>query len=127
MLMPFLIGILPLIGLGVLADHGAELIFVGFSIVLAGLSMCWGYRTHGRLLVFLTFACSAALIATGYFVVSDLHHIPFVVLGAFGISLSHFINRKLCLSCAVCNAHEQELVAVTEASAKKSSCCSHCS
>ena len=104
-LMPLVIGILPLIGLGFLADHTAERIFVGFSICLAVMSLCWGFRTHGRAHLFWILIASASLIGTGLFIVSEQQHVYFVVAGAVGIAITHLMNRRLCRSCTHCEVH----------------------
>ena len=106
-LMPFVIGVLPLLGLGFLADHKAEAIFVSFSVLLALASLCWGYRSHGKSHLFAILFLSASLIATGLFVVTDKEHMYFVVAGAVGITISHVLNRKLCQSCADCSSREK--------------------
>ena len=102
MLMPLVIGVLPLLGLGFLADHTAEAVFVSFSVLLALTSLCWGYRSHGKKYLFAILALSAALIATGIWIVAEDHHTLFVVLGACGITLSHILNKRLCASCSTC-------------------------
>ena len=107
-LMPFVIGILPVLGLGFLADHEVEIAFVSFSILLALTSLVWGFRTHGKGHLFVLLFLSALLIASGLFLVSESHHIYFVVAGALGISVSHALNLKLCKSCKECESREEE-------------------
>ncbi len=105
LLMPFVLGVLPLLGLGFLADHTAELVFVCISVALALASLCWGYRTHGNVNVFVILFLSAALIATGLLVVHEEHHLYFVVSGALGITASHLLNHRLCKTCTSCASH----------------------
>ena len=44
--LPFVITILPLLGLGFLSSEKFELGMIVFSIGLASFSLCWGHRIH---------------------------------------------------------------------------------
>jgi len=103
--MPFVVGILPLMGLGFLADHTTEAIFIVLSICLAMLSLCWGLKTHKNYKAFIVFLFSAFLIGSGIFLVSETFHLMFIVMGAIGIATSHLLNIKLCRSCTSCSKH----------------------
>lgn len=61
-LFPLLIGVLPLIGLGFLAQDGVETGFLAASIVLALGSFSWGFRQHRRRYIFLFLIGGLALI-----------------------------------------------------------------
>lgn len=106
MLMPIVVGVLPLIGLSFLADHDIELVFVSLSVLLALLSLCFGYRTHGNARLFTLLAVSAALIVAGFLMIDSAHHIFLLSGGAFGIAVTHLLNRHLCKSCSSCCEHE---------------------
>jgi hypothetical protein len=101
LLLPFVLGILPLVGLSFLAHSTAEKIFVGLSIALAIFSICWGHKKHGKTDLFIILALSLAAIITGFFLFEEGEHI-LLFLGACGIATCHIINRKLCASCKTC-------------------------
>lgn len=103
--MPLLVGLLPLIGLGLLAEEGAEWTLVGFSIALGLFSLLPGYfRKHRRSNALIVFTAGVALILTGRIFCEENSglELPAVVAGALFIAAAHLINRKLCRSCPLC-------------------------
>lgn len=106
--LPFLVSVLPLIGLGFLVDHTVEVIFVAFSILLATTSICLGFRYHGRLRAAAVLIFSVGCLATAFIIIEHGQHMPLLVAGALGIAASHLINHKLCKSCVDCCDHESQ-------------------
>lgn len=103
--LPFLISLLPLIGLSFLLSETTERVFIGISIVLAVISLLPAYfREHGKLRsIFLAAAGIGLIILTHLLFEEDLTvKIIFLLTGAILISAAHFLNRRLCRACEVC-------------------------
>lgn len=104
--MPLLVGLLPLIGLGFLAEEHTELALVGLSIGVGSLSLIPSYaRKHRRWRPLLLFAFGASLIIAVKLLAEEGSRLeaPAMALGALLIALAHMINRRLCRSCAACH------------------------
>jgi hypothetical protein len=102
-LFPLLIGVLPLIGLGFLAQEGVEMVFVATSIVLALGSFSWGFRQHRRLYIFWFLIGGLTLIFVGRIWVEENAEIAFVVSGTLLLAAGHLLNRRLCQLCVACD------------------------
>jgi hypothetical protein len=100
---PFLVTVLPLAGLGVLLGGPLEILFIVASVVLATVSLCWGFRRHRRWRVFVVLGAALTMIAVGRFLASEVYELVFVFVGAMGLTGGHLLNRYLCLSCVVCD------------------------
>ncbi|HEY3169267.1 MAG TPA: MerC domain-containing protein [Candidatus Binatia bacterium] len=105
--LPLLVGILPLLGLGFLLGDGIEKVFLASSTVLAVSSFSWGFRYHRRFYVFVFLASAAALIIAGRLCVDERYELPFVVSGSLILTAGHFLNRRLCRLCAECGENRQ--------------------
>lgn len=105
--LPFLVSLLPLVGLSFLLDEATERVFIGISVVLAVLSLLPAYfREHGKLRSIFLAAAGIGLIALTHFLLEEnlTVKIIFLLTGAILISAAHIINRRLCRACAVCAA-----------------------
>jgi hypothetical protein len=101
-LMPVVFGVLPLIGLGVLADERAEWLLVGVAIVIGAASLLPSYfRHHGRATPLLVFAAGLTLVSVGKTLSEEdaMLETLFVVPGALAVALAHFVNRRFCRAC----------------------------
>ena len=97
-LLPLIFGILPALGLGFLAGHAFEQVFVSFAIVLASISLMFGLRRHGSYRAFLFLVPGILLLVVG--VLSGVDHAnpwhaTVVSIGGTLIALSHLINLRL--------------------------------
>ncbi|SEM17070.1 MerC mercury resistance protein [Luteibacter sp. UNCMF331Sha3.1] len=96
--LPFVIALLPLIGLSFLADHRFEAGFVGFACVLASFAVVSGYRRHRRRLPLMLAAPGLLLLILG---VTFLHggsllaHSILVTCGGFLVAAAHFVNLRV--------------------------------
>jgi len=103
--MPFIISFLPLLGISFLAHEGIEYIIIGFSIVIALVSLLPAYfRQHRKirtLLLFISGICFF-IFADILFEESLTGKITFVLIGASLVTSAHFINRRLCRNCQNC-------------------------
>lgn len=100
--MPFLIALLPLSGIGLVAQGiGERIVFV--SILLAAGSLCWGFRLHRKRRTILALAGGAGMILAGSFLVLDAYETAFNVTGAMCLASAHLMNRRLCNACRRCS------------------------
>ena len=101
-LMPFILTLLPLIGLSFLASEPVEWGLLALSALLGVSSLCFGYRKHrqGNALAFL--AVGLALLAGGHSIEArgeETWGTCLMVTGGLTIALSHQINHRLCRAC----------------------------
>ncbi len=99
--MPLLITVLPLIGLGFLANERAELVLITVAIVLAIGSLAWGIRHHRRWRAFLILIVALVFIATARTAVEGTFEVVFYSIGAIVLASAHLVNRHLCKTCLV--------------------------
>lgn len=102
---PFLVGVLPFLGLNFLLSEATERVLIGVSILLAALSLLPAYfREHRKLRsIFLAAAGIGLIVLTHFLFEENLPaKIMFLIAGAILISAAHLVNRRLCRACAVC-------------------------
>jgi hypothetical protein len=106
--MPFIITVLPLLGLGFLASEPVEIGLLAASAVLGTLSLCIGFREHKQRRVFGVLGLALALLVAGHI----LHEQDLgwwgpllMVLGGLTMMAAHLLNRLLCRSCRACSTH----------------------
>ena len=102
MAMPLLVTILPLIGLGFLANERAELFLIAGAIGLAIGSLAWGVRHHRSWRALLILIVALAFIATSRTAVEGTFEVVFYSIGGILIASAHLVNRHLCKTCPVC-------------------------
>ncbi len=107
-LMPFIITMLPLLGLSFLASEPVEWTLLLSSATLGTLSLCAGFREHRSRRVFAVLGMALALLVAGR--IFHEHHIGiwgpvFMVLGGFSMMGAHLLNHALCRSCRKCSDH----------------------
>ena len=103
--MPLVIGALPLLGLNFIFDGIAEWIFVGFSVVIGASSLIPACVTrHRKFPPLLLFASGCLLLLIARLWLEDQIHLetPVVILAALMIIASHLTNLRLCRSCSIC-------------------------
>jgi hypothetical protein len=97
-LLPFVLALLPLIGLEFLAGHTFERIFVGCAAVLACASLVTAYRRHRRPHALFLMVPGIALLCVGIVVNLDVHvlvHTACVVTGGVLVASAHVVNLVL--------------------------------
>ena len=97
--LPFVLAVLPALGLGFLADHLFERIFIACASALAIAMSLRGYRHHHDRRALTLLAPGLALLWIGGFLV-DGHdtvgsHALLVVLGGSCVALAHLTNLRL--------------------------------
>ena len=105
-LIPVFITVLPLIGLGFLANPWFEwgMIILAFIIGVSSISSSY-FRIHKRLLPLVLLSIGFIIIMLGHIFFTGLMEGIIVPLGGFTIATAHFINYKYVGACKVCN-HE---------------------
>jgi MerC mercury resistance protein len=100
--MPLLATVLPLAGLGFLLEGPMETLFIGASMLLAVVSLCWGVRVHRRWGLFLILGAAVGLIVAGRWAIEETYELLPVVMGALLLATMHLLNRYLCRQCVHC-------------------------
>jgi len=105
-LVPIFITVLPLIGLGFLANPWFEwgMIILAFIIGVSSISSSY-FRMHRRWLPLLLLSIGFTIIILGHIFITGWVEGIVVPLGGFTIATAHFINYKYVGACKVCN-HE---------------------
>ena len=106
-LMPVLVTLLPLVGLGFLATEPVEWALVAMSGLLGMSSQRLGFREHGKRRALATLTVGLALLVLGR--VSEAREwgawgVPVLVVGGCVVALSHVVNGRLCRSCRACSS-----------------------
>ncbi len=101
--MPLLIAILPLIGLGFLANERAELVLITGAIGLAVGSLAWSVRLHRSWRALLILIVALAFIATSRTAVEGTFEVVFYSIGGVLLASAHLVNRHLCKTCPACD------------------------
>ena len=101
--LPLCLSVLPLLGLGFLASEGFEVGMIGFALLFATLSLCWGSRVHGRKHLFTFIAVALVLFSAAHEFGHDVGHSILMGLGGLLLVSAHILNRRLCKSCNSCN------------------------
>lgn len=97
-LLPFVIAVLPTLGLSVLADHAVERGFVVFACSLATVMLLLGYRRHRRINALLLLLPALSLLLAGIvvdFEQSAVVHAWLVTSGGSLLALAHLVNLRL--------------------------------
>jgi ABC-type Mn2+/Zn2+ transport system ATPase subunit len=120
LLAPRFITLLPLAGLGVLADERTEVLLVFAALAVATASLAWGFRIHRQQRVLLTLGAAAAMMLAGRFALADSpYEIVLVTIGAAFLVVSPTLNFHLCRTCTVC--HEEDVVVTGQTILRSSS------
>lgn len=112
-LLPFVLTLLPLIGLEFLAGHTFERAFVACAALLACVSLLTAYRRHRHPQALFLMAPGIALLLVGIVVNLDLHilvHTACVVTGGVLVASAHVVNLVL--------AHRHHHATCTHATAR---------
>ena len=108
--MPFVITVMPLVGLSFFASEQAEWMLFAASALIATFNLCWGYRKHKSRKALTMAVIGLTLLTIGRLLDHHSQHhggfdwyVLFLVAGGFWVAASHWINRKLCSACHKCH------------------------
>lgn len=97
--LPFVLTVLPVLGLGFLANHEFERWFIAFATTLALTMLVRGFRRHRGPQALALLVPSLALLWLGGFVVHAegfvAWHAVLVALGGSGVAIAHVVNLRL--------------------------------
>lgn len=101
-LLPIILPALPLLGLGFLADHVWEHVFLVITAILGSIAMFSGFKHyHKKLYPFYLLILGVVIYWMKHDFAESVQ--PFIiVLGASLIVAAHIINLKLCNACKRC-------------------------
>lgn len=97
-LLPFVIALLPLIGLGFLADHRFERVFIACAAALASITIFTAWRRHRKLHALFLLVPGIALLLSGIAIDIDHHewlHTGLVICGGVLVASAHVTNLIL--------------------------------
>jgi hypothetical protein len=97
-LLPLVIALLPVLGMGFLADHRFERAFIACAGALALTSLAVGFRRHRRFRAFWFLVPGVALLLAGIVIDLDgsaLIHAMLVSLGGTLVAIAHLTNLRL--------------------------------
>jgi len=112
--LPFIVVLFPIVGVSLFVTETFEWLFLSASLILNLVSLCFGFRKHKSYIAFSYAGMGFSLLVITHMIKTHAdrnHHFEFdlynLILFAGGIliSLSHYINNKLCHGCKVCH-HE---------------------
>jgi len=95
--LPFVLALLPLLGLEFLADHRFERGFVMFACALAMFSLVGGFRRHRRPLSLMLALPGLALLLLGVTLAENYSvvlHSVMVTCGGLLVAAAHFVNLR---------------------------------
>jgi hypothetical protein len=105
--LPFLLAILPALGLGFLASHGFERAFIACASVLAVTMAVIGYRRHRTARTFALLVPGLLMLWIGGFAFdlgnATSWHTLFVVAGGTCVSLAHIVNLRIAREPQACD------------------------
>lgn len=97
--LPFVLTVLPALGLGFLGDHRFERVFIAFASVLALTTLIRGYRRHRMPGALSLLVPGLILLWTGGWIFdtgsAPVLHAALVTLGGSCVALAHFVNMRL--------------------------------
>ncbi|XQW84728.1 MerC domain-containing protein [Thalassotalea piscium] len=105
-LLPVLLPALPLLGVGFLADHVWEHVFLVVTAILGSIAMLSGFKRYHRKLYPLYLLLLGVVIYWQKHDFSEAVQPYIIILGAFLIVTAHFLNIKLCNNCKKCETSE---------------------
>lgn len=100
----------PIIGFSLVSTELFEWILLSLSLIMGLTSLCFGFRKHKSLRAFSFLTIGFALVVVARLLHEHNSKVGFhfdyvncmLILGGILISMSYFINNKLCANCKTC-------------------------
>ena len=105
-LLPVILPALPLLGVGFLADHAWEHVFLIVTAILGSIAMFSGFKRYHRKLYPFYLLMLGVVVYWQKHDFSEAVQPYIIILGALLIVTAHFLNIKLCNSCKPCETTE---------------------
>jgi len=96
--LPFVISMLPLWGIGFLANDWVELSMIILSLIIGIYSLASSYPKHSKLLPIFVLVAGFTFIAAGHYFFEHLEA-TLIPLGGLAIAAAHFINWRYSRRC----------------------------
>lgn len=106
--LPLAASVLPLFGLNFLLDETAEVFIIGFSVLIAAVSLLPSYlREHANLLPIGLFIFGLVVIVGSHELFEETFWLKTtcLIIGAAFLTAAHLFNRRLCKKCVHCEKH----------------------
>ena len=104
--LPFVITVLPMWGVGFLANEAVEITMIAVSLIIGIWSLSAAYRKqHHRIIPVLILISGFACIGVGHFLGIELLEPILIPLGGFTIAIAHYINLRMLKSCPIDHQH----------------------
>ena len=104
--LPFVITVLPMYGMGFLANEAIEITMIAVSLVLGVWSLSSAYRKqHQRIAPILVLVLGFSCIAFGHFSGVEVLEPVLIPLGGFTTAVAHYINLRLLKTCPINHDH----------------------
>jgi hypothetical protein len=108
-LVPLMITVLPLFGLGFLANNAVEITMIIISLLLGIWSLGVSYRNqHKKLLPVLILIMGFLLIGAGHFIGVESLEPILIPIGGFTIAGAHLVNMRYIRSCMIAHQHHSD-------------------
>jgi hypothetical protein len=113
MIMPLIVTLLPIFGLSLFATEEFEWMLLMVSAMLGVTSLCFGFKKHKSFRAFSFLGIGLTFLVIGRLAHEHVSHfrvfafdiyLLFLVAGAILVTLSHWLNNKLCKSCLPCHS-----------------------
>lgn len=103
--MPFVVTLLPFVGLSFLAHENTEWALLAIAAAFGVTSLCLGFRTHRSQRALAVLSLGVAFLFCGR--VLEENGVGWgafaMIAGGCTVAASHFINRALCRACRSCH------------------------
>lgn len=104
--LPFFITVLPMWGMGFLANDIVEISMIAVSLILGVWSLSSAYRKqHRRIAPILVLIWGFVCIAVGHFSGIEVLEPILIPLGGFTIAAAHYLNLRMLKSCSLDHNH----------------------
>lgn len=103
--LPFIMTLLPLIGLKFLQDSGVDMVLIVVAVTVALTSLCWGAQIHGRYNLLGLVLIALAIFSIAHLFEGQYLHASLMAVGGLTLATAHILNHRLCKNCSGCCSH----------------------